>query len=160
MKNNSLIKLLPPDPRYNLRGIYYLKNIQNGYKETTTTLEHNQTNVSLSSLPIKGDTLSKLGVRVLPKRRLCLAGRMLRGIFMPKSLFGRFKIIKRFLDWYSPCIKVREHSYDVDAKCFNRRENMFLTTYLKSLKYCWQLMPTKEHFIACKEWSLGIFLFQ
>ena len=85
--------------------------------------------------------LSRLGTRVLPDRRICFAGKLLRGILMPRNHFLQILILKRILFWYSPCLQFRERYYAVSNHCFAQREHAFLKLYLESLKAYWNLFP-------------------
>ena len=77
--------------------------------------------------------LSRLGTRLLPDRRICFAGKLLRGIFMPRNPFLQILILKRILFWYSPCLQFRKRYYAVSNHCFAQREHAFLKLYLESL---------------------------
>ena len=44
--------------------------------------------------------LSRLGTRLLPDRRICFAGKLLRGILMPRNHFLQILILKRNISIY------------------------------------------------------------
>ena len=69
-------------------------------------------------VPIAMNLISKLGIRVLPDRRLCFAGRTLKGIILPKNKALQIAIILRFLVWYSHCIEVKGEFHMINKACF------------------------------------------
>ena len=102
--------------------------------ETSTTKKKNPEDKANGIVLITMDLIVKLGFRVLPDRRLCFAGRTLKGIVLPKNMELQFAIILRLLVWYAPCIEVKREFYRINKACFARRENEFDgKMYLKSL---------------------------
>ena len=93
-----------------------------------------------NDLLITMDMLSKLGVSVLPDHHLCLFGRLLNGIVLPKNMLLQISILKGLLAWYSPCLLVNGSNYQISNVCFEQRENQFLDTFLGSFQY--SLSPT------------------
>ena len=84
-------------------------------------------------LPITRKMISALGLAVLPNRRVCVAGKMLAGIYMPKDQATQAILLRGFLAWYLPCIQIRMSTLTVNEKCFAKQQRKFLKTYLYSL---------------------------
>ena len=145
MYNPLMIKGISPDPHFDWKKIHYLKfnKIKNKKSDEKT---RNRNNTSPEDLPITIKSLAKFKVRVLTDRRMCFAGRLLRGIRMPKNRFYQIWIMKSFMAWYSSCIQIGEENFKVDMICFTERENRFLKIFLKSMEHFWQVMPTKDLF--------------
>ena len=82
-------------------------------------------------------TLSKLGIWVLPNRRMCFAGRTIKGIVLPKNAKQQEKAMKSLIVWYLPCLEYKNsdptklHSFQMNNACFFRRQNELLKVYSK-----------------------------
>ena len=145
MYNPLLIRGISPDRHFNWKRIHYMnvyktKNNQSDEKNRT------QNDTSADDLPVEIRSFDKFKVRVLKDRRMCFAGRLLRGLIMPKSRRLQFWIMKSFLAWYSSCIEIGEENFMVDMSCIAEREIKFLKIFLKSLVHYWKIMPTKDLF--------------
>ena len=78
--------------------------------------------------------MSKLGIVVLePDQKLCIFGRLLSGLTLPKPITMQIPILKGLLTWYSPCLMVYDGYYKVDNVCFTQREKQFLEAYIQSI---------------------------
>ena len=131
---HPLIKTISPDRHFDWKDVMsYQKDV--APDDNSTTKKSDPEEPPYRVLPITMGMISKLGFRVLPDRRLCFAGRTLKGIYLPKNVAVQIAIIKRFLVWYLPCIDARGKFYKLNNDCFARRENNFLKMYLKSLGY-------------------------
>ena len=145
----GLLHAISPDPSFDwsqnyhedIRSIFKKKMTKNSKKAGTPKTLHKR-------LPITPKTFSKLGVEVQLDRRLCLAGQKLRGFLMPKRRSLQVLIMKGFLKWYSSCIQLDKKSYDIDRKCFEKKETKFLKLFMKSRNVLWRLvMPSyRPHF--------------
>jgi hypothetical protein len=82
---------------------------------------------------IDRNSLSKLGFGVLPDRRIILGGKILQGVTLPKSTSKQLSIITRLLTWYGPCLEVQKGGYQLNDRCFSKRENEFLRLLSESL---------------------------
>ena len=80
-------------------------------------------------------TLSKLRIHILPDRRVCFAGRMPQGIYLPRNSWMQYQIIKRMVLWYLPCLELQGNVYSLGNTCYTRKENKFLIMLLTSLKH-------------------------
>ena len=77
--------------------------------------------------------LSRLGILTMPDRRLCLGGKLLKGVVLPKNVSIQSNVIRQLVIWYLPCIKLTKskasadtYNYLVNQSCFLRRENMLM----------------------------------
>merc|ERR1712135_191421 len=80
------------------------------------------------------DLLSKLGMWVLPDRRLCFAGRYIKGVILPQDPSAQNRAIKALVVWYLPCLEFQGQkggSYQINNDCFHRRENELLQVYAR-----------------------------
>ena len=80
------------------------------------------------------DLLSKLGMWVLPDRRLCFAGRYIKGVILPQDHIAQNRAIKALVVWYLPCLEFQGQkggSYQINNDCFHRRENELLQVYAR-----------------------------
>lgn len=121
MYNPLMIKGISPDRHFDWKRIHYLK--------VNTTKKNNKRNQNITSpegLRMKIKSFAKLKIRVLTDRRMCFAGKLLRGIRMPRNRFYQIWIMKCFLSWYSSCIQIGDDEFKVDMICFNEKENRFL----------------------------------
>ena len=78
--------------------------------------------------------LSKLGIQILPDRRVCLAGRLLRGVMFPKNGALQGIVMKKLLVWYFPCFKPQDSStgnvvYKLNPACLMQRESELLRIF-------------------------------
>ena len=86
-------------------------------------------------IPLSMKLMTKLGVKILPNRRLCFGGRPIQGIFLPRNHSFQVELVKRFLVWYSPCVELSNNRYKINKYCMKRREYNFLKMYLQSVGY-------------------------
>ena len=76
--------------------------------------------------------LSKLGIQILPDRRVCLAGKLLKGVMFPKNGALQGIVMKKLLVWYYPCFKPAQDSstgnavYKLNPTCLMQRESELL----------------------------------
>ena len=70
--------------------------------------------------------LSKLGVLILPDRRVCFAGRILKGMYMPRNRWLQYQILERMALWYLPCLEIQGNVYSLSNTCYTRKENKLL----------------------------------
>ena len=124
------MKTISPDRHFNWEGVIFPS--KDDLEGRAAMTKKNKTN---RIVPISMDLISNLGVRVLRNRQLCLGGKVLQGIFLPKNMMLQLSLIKRFLVWYSPCIEIKQKLYKMNNYCFDRREHDFLRMYLRSLGY-------------------------
>ena len=129
-----MIRTILADRNFDWENIIYqlMGERQNDNRATKKTFSDEMPN---RILPITMNMISKLGIRVLPDRRLCFAGKALKGIHLPNNLSLQIDLIKRFLVWYSPCIELRGGLYKMNNECFFAREILFLKMYLRALGY-------------------------
>ena len=130
VKYHPLMNTILPDRHFNWKGVIF--SSKDEIDKTAATSEKNKVH---RVVPISMDLVSKLGVRVLRNRQLCLGGKALKGIFLPKNRMLQRSIIKRFLVWYSPCIDVKQKHYTINKYCFDRKEHDFLRMFFISLAY-------------------------
>ena len=92
---------------------------------------------SISKEDTTQNALSKLGIWVLPNRRMCFAGRTIHGIVLPKQKKLREKAMKSLIVWYLPCLEAKNSdptklsSFKMNDACFYRRQNELLKVYSK-----------------------------
>ena len=130
VRYHPLMRTISPDRHFNWESAFF-----QSHREVDKTDATVQKTGSHHFVPISMDLVSKLGVRVLRNRQLCLGGKALQGIFLPKNLMLQHSLIKRFLVWFSPCIEVKRMRYTINKYCFDRREYEFLRMYSVSLGY-------------------------
>ena len=77
--------------------------------------------------------LSKLGMWVLPDRRLCFAGRYIKGVILPDNPAAQKRAIKALVVWYLPCLEFQAYksTYQINNNCFFKRENELLKVYAR-----------------------------
>ena len=131
---HPLLKTITPDRRFDWKNIIYYQNDEAHDDNSGSKINAPEESPS-RILPITMHMISKLGFQVLPDRRLCFAGRTLKGIYLPKNMALQIAIIQRFLVWYLPCIEDGGGFYKLNNDCFAKRENTFLKMYIKSLGY-------------------------
>ena len=78
--------------------------------------------------------LSKLGIQILPDRRVCLAGKLLKGVMFPKNGALQGIVMKKLLVWYFPCFKPQDSStgnvvYKLNPACLMQRESELLRIF-------------------------------
>ena len=134
VRYHPILKTISPDPHFNWESVFFPPQ-----GDVFKTVAAVQKNGGHRIVPISMDLVSKLGVRVLRNRQLCLGGKALQGIFLPKNLMLQHSLMKRFLVWYSPCIEAKPKLYTINEYCFDRREHEFLRMYLRSLQYPYYL---------------------
>ena len=113
---------------------YIIKEMGNN----TNTKEKLSQYFSNTGLAITRKTLSRLRIRILPNRKLCFAGKVPRGVYMPKNYWLQYLIIKRLIFWYFPCIRHQGASYHLNDKCYKMREIKFLKMFLKTQQLLFQ----------------------
>ena len=96
--------------------------------EVPLSPEYNNENAEIDR-----NSVSKLGFGVLPDRRIILAGKIIQGVTLPKSASKQLSIITRLLTWYGPCLEVQNGGYQLNDRCFSKRENEFLRLLSESL---------------------------
>ena len=94
----------------------------------------------------KMKTLKKLGLKVVQDRTLCFAGRMLRGILMPKNRYLQTIIMRRIFLWYFPCIRVVQNAYRINSRCFITKEKKFIRMMKKIAANTWLKSNTLKLF--------------
>ena len=146
VRYHPILKTISPDPHFNWEGVFFPPK-----REVYKTVAAVQKNGGHRIVPISMDLVSKLGARVLRNRQLCLGGKALQGIFLPKNLMLQHSLIKRFLVWFSPCIKVKRMRYTINKYCFDRREYEFLRMYSVSLGY--------PPYLVQRDWYLRYWIF-
>ena len=74
--------------------------------------------------------LFELGISMMPDRRLCIDGRILKGLRLPKNNKIQAYMMRRIVVWYWPCIEFMNattttgsHIYQVSKSCLLQREN-------------------------------------
>ena len=70
--------------------------------------------------------LSKLRLRVLPNGRLFIAGKIPRGIVMPRNRSLQQLVIKEMIIWYLPCLEDQGNAVSLNNVCYTKRENEYL----------------------------------
>ena len=82
--------------------------------------------------------LTKLGISVLPDGRLCLGGKLMKGLVLPKNDHLQANVIKQIMVWYSPCIgfmnpkrNTGPHIYQINNACVLQRQNKLMKMFLK-----------------------------
>ena len=104
-------------------------------KDNKTVAEGSiSSHLSDKGLAITRKTLHRLRIHILANRKLCFAGKVPRGVLMPKNYWLQYLIIKRLIVWYFPCIRFDGISYHLNDKCFKRRERKFLEMFFKTRK--------------------------
>ena len=98
------------------------------------------------SFKFKMKTLKKLGMKVVQDRTLCFAGRMLRGILMPKNRYLQTIIMRRIFLWYFPCIRIVQNAYRVHNRCFITKEKKFIRMMKKVAANAWLKSNTLKLF--------------
>ena len=84
-------------------------------------------------------TLRKLRIRVLPDRKLSIAGKIAKAILMPKSGLLQYIIIKRLIKWYSPCLQDQGKIYSLNNTCYMIRQNELLNMFQVAHQSYWRL---------------------
>ena len=82
---------------------------------------------------IKMSELSKIGVRILPNRKIRFGSKTLQGVTLPKSASAQMSIMKRLLTRYGPCLEAQNTGYQINPDCFAKKENQFLKLLAKNL---------------------------
>ena len=98
------------------------------------------------SLRTKMKTFKKLGLKVVQDRTLCFAGRVLRGVLMPKNRFLQSIIMRRIFLWYFPCIRVIKDVYRVNNRCFVEKEKKFIKMMRRISANVWLKTKTMKLF--------------
>ena len=98
------------------------------------------------SLKFRMKTLKKIGLKLVEDRTLCFAGRMLRGILMPKNRFLQAIIMRRIFLWYFPCIRVAQNAYRVNNLCFVKKEKKFIKMMKRIAANSWLQSKTLKLF--------------
>ena len=85
-------------------------------------------------VPFSHNLLSKLGIQILPDRRVCLAGRLLKGVMFPKNGALQGIVMKKLLVWYFPCFKHQDSLagnivYKLNHACLMHRESELLKIF-------------------------------
>ena len=95
--------------------------------------------------------LSNLGISIMPDRRLCFSGRVLRGLVWPDNEQLQQIVLKQFVVWYSPCIGVADtransesRNYYIKKECFLQRENQLMKAFLKYS--AWKISQQRGNF--------------
>ena len=117
-----------------------MTNIDN-QKESTRTPENFP-----DSLRTKMKTFKKLGLKVVQDQTLCFAGRVLRGVLMPKNRFLQSIIMRRIFLWYFPCIRVIKDVYRVNNRCFVEKEKKFIKMMRRISANVWLKTKTMKLF--------------
>ena len=78
--------------------------------------------------------LSKLGIQILPDRRVCLSGKLMKGVVFPKNVALQGIVMKKLLVWYFPCFKPQDSStgnvtYKLNPTCLMQRESQLLKIF-------------------------------
>ena len=121
---------------------------------TKPILATNVTAIESSKLPEnfpdtlrpKMKTFKKLGLKVVRDRTLCFAGRVLRGVLMPKNRFLQSIIMRRIFLWYFPCIRVIKDAYRVNNRCFVEKEKKFIKMIRRISANVWLKTKTMKLF--------------
>ena len=71
--------------------------------------------------------LSKLRIRILPNRKVFFAGKILKGIYIPRDSSLQNKIIERMIKWYLPCLELQGNVYSLNSTCYTRKQIKFLS---------------------------------
>ena len=131
---HGLMKALITDAHFNWKTVMDQSN-QDVQDPSIGSKAYGTNQNTFNVVPLSWTMLSRLGIAVLPNRRLCIDGRALKGIFLPESRTQQTLLIVKFLVWFSPCIELKDNVYRMNEHCFDRRENYFLRMYLRSLGY-------------------------
>ena len=113
----------------------------NQYVKTSRKSYEKMGNQRKSNLLLKMKIFLKIGVRILPNRRLCFAGRLLRGITMPRNHLLQISIIANLSAWYSPCIKIKKQFYGISNNCLIYKEKRFFSWFLDLIEYYSKSIP-------------------
>ena len=141
MYNIALIQTLNSDWDFHHQPGLGTKN----YETTRGTAKDSQENLR-DSLKVKTKTFRNLGLKIVQDRTLCFAGRMLRGILMPKNRFLQTIIMRRIFLWYFPCIRVVKNAYRVNNRCFVKKEKKFLKSMKRVAATAWLKVKTMKLF--------------
>ena len=96
--------------------------------------------------------LSKLGIQILPDRRVCLSGKLMKGVVFPKNVALQGIVMKKLLVWYFPCFKPQDSStgnvtYKLNPTCLMQRESQLLKIFKRlSGKHQQQLGMVPRYF--------------
>ena len=128
---HPLVKTLSPDSSFDWNSFMQLtRKTLDDDKNTTKKETRKLKNYKI--VPITMDLIHKLGVLVLPSRRLCFGGEIIKGIILPSNTSLQIQIIKRFLIWFSPCLEDKGNALKLNEQCLHQRQNRFLKMYLHS----------------------------
>ena len=122
-------KVMHSDETSNGKPIKHLNSRYHAVSGVGTGLGYSSNNHLMITLM----TLSKLRIHILPDRRVCFAGRIPLGIYLPRNSWMQYKIIKRMILWYLPCLQLQENVYNLNNTCYTRKENQFLIMLLTSI---------------------------
>ena len=90
--------------------------------------------------------VSKVVLRILPSRRISIAGRKLRNIILPKNRVLQVFATRKLLAWFSPCIELDENYHKMNERCVVNRENRLRQMKIKSLENYWPLLKKYFYF--------------
>jgi len=101
-------------------------------QERERCFQNNDISNQMDDKSTKG-LLSKLGMWVLPDRRLCFAGRYIKGVILPDNPAAQKRAIKALVGWYLPCLEFQAYksTYQINNNCFFKRENELLKVYAR-----------------------------
>ena len=117
------------DRTFNGKLMKHLNSKKHGTPRMDRVSQHISNKFLMNSLMI----LSKLRIHILSDRRVCFAGRMPRGVYMPRNSWVQFEIIKRMIIWYLPCLELQGNVYSLNNTCYTEKENKFLIILLTNL---------------------------
>ena len=135
---HPILKSMSPDRSFDWGGLFYTNRISDEKK--INYLDRPKEKEANLVHPITLKMIKKLGIRILSDRRACFAGKLLRGVIMPKKKALQWAILKRLLVWYLPCLELQGTMYHLNNDCFNVRENKFLKMYFQAFGYFWNPM--------------------
>ena len=129
---HPLVKTISPDRSFDWKSFVELTR-ERLDDDTNITEKETRKHKNYKIVPITMDLIHKLGVLVLPSRRLCFGGELLKGIILPSNTSLQIQIIKRFLMWYSPCLEDEGNALKLNKQCLQQRQHRFLKMYLHSM---------------------------
>lgn len=87
---------------------------------------------------IRSTVNAMLEIEVLPGRRIRFAGKILKGVRLPKTLSAQKSMMDTIVATYGPCLEVQTGGNYLNEDCFNKKEQdflIFLTKKLSNLKF-------------------------
>ena len=128
---HPMMQVIHPDKSFDPKAVLEDKSLEQGQIHAKMPVAaQNRARI----VPISPKMMPKIGLKVLPNRKVCFAGELLTGIFMPRNPSLQGMILTHLFILYRPCIEIHGDQFRLDRECFTRRQAMFLRVYYLTLQ--------------------------